>query len=56
MSEIKGQLLGIILVLTIFAGVSAAVIAIFNSMTEKIQTKVENIDNIEGEENALLHY
>lgn len=43
MSEIKGQLLGILLVLMIFATVSVAAAGIFNSLTTTVQTEVTEI-------------
>lgn len=43
MSEIKGQLLGVILVLMIFGTVSVAMIAIFNSLTDKAKEQVNEI-------------
>ena len=43
MSEIKGQLLGIIIVLMVFAAVSGAMIAMFNSFTETISNNVQEI-------------
>lgn len=41
MSEIKGQLLGMLLVLILFSAVAAAMYGIFNSSTEKIGKKVD---------------
>ena len=43
MSEIKGQLLGIILVLSVFATVSVAAAAIFTTMTNKVEDKVSEV-------------
>lgn len=40
MSEIKGQLLGIILVVTIFGAVSTAVAAIFTNLTNAVETEI----------------
>ena len=42
MSEIKGQILGILLVLTIFGAVSAALITIFNNLSKTVESKVES--------------
>ncbi|MCR5505852.1 MAG: hypothetical protein K6F07_02525 [Bacilli bacterium] len=42
MSEIKGQLLGIILVLTVFGVVGGALATIFYSMSQAVETKVTN--------------
>jgi Na+-translocating ferredoxin:NAD+ oxidoreductase RnfG subunit len=43
MSEIKGQLLGVILVLMIFGAVSAAMVAIFNGLTKTVEDQVSEI-------------
>ena len=43
MSEIKGQLLGIILVLSIFGVVSVAATAIFAKMTDAVEDKVDQV-------------
>ena len=43
MSEIKGQLVGIILVLSIFATVSIAAATIFTNMTDKVEEKVSSV-------------
>lgn len=43
MSEIKGQLLGIILVLSIFLTVSVALTAIFTNMTDSVESKVSEV-------------
>ena len=49
MSEIKGQLLGIILVLSIFLTVSVALTAIFTNMTDSVESKVSEV--VEFDEN-----
>jgi Na+-translocating ferredoxin:NAD+ oxidoreductase RnfG subunit len=41
MSEIKGQLLGMILVLALFAAVAGAMIGIFNQSTDKVAERVD---------------
>jgi len=43
MSEIKGQLLGIILVLMVFGAVSAAMVVIFNNLTKNVEQQVSQI-------------
>lgn len=43
MSEIKGQLLGIILVLSIFLTVSVALTAVFTNMTNSVESKVSEV-------------
>ena len=50
MSEIKGQLLGIILVLSIFLTVSVALTAIFTNMTDSVENKVSEV--VEFDENS----
>ncbi|MBO4856225.1 MAG: hypothetical protein J5511_02490 [Bacilli bacterium] len=50
MSEIKGQLLGIILVLSIFLTVSVALTAIFTNMTDSVESKVSEV--VEFDENS----
>lgn len=42
MSEIKGQLLGIILVIMIFGIVAAGLSAVFTSLTETVSSEVAN--------------
>jgi len=42
MSELKGQILGILLVLTIFAAMSVAFSAIFTNATNNISAKVSD--------------
>ena len=51
MSEIKGQLLGIILVLVIFGTVSVAVAQIFKESKDKMNEQATDI--IDGAEDAL---
>ena len=43
MSEIKGQILGIVLVLMIFGIVSGAMVAIFRSLTNNVQEQVNEL-------------
>ena len=45
MSEIKGQLLGIILVLMIFGAVSTAMVLVFNKLTKNVEDQVNEITN-----------
>lgn len=48
MSEIKGQLLGIVMVLIIFGSVSAAVATVFAKTRDSITAKANNLtDNFE---------
>ena len=59
MSELKGQLLGIIMVLVIFGSVSVAVAQIFKTSRDKINTEATNItEDVEDtlNSNALLSY
>ena len=51
MSEIKGQLLGIILVLVIFGTVSVAVAQIFKESKDKMNEQATDI--VDGAEDAL---
>ena len=43
MSEIKGQILGIIIVLMIFGVVSGAMIAMFNNLTTAVSDNVTQV-------------
>ncbi len=60
MSEIKGQLLGIILVLSIFLTVSVALTAIFTNMTKSVENKVSEVVDFDNSSQpssqGLLHY
>lgn len=53
MSEIKGQLLGIILVLMIFGVVSGAMVALFSNFTKTVESHVSEMIN-ENEDSSLL--
>lgn len=48
MSEIKGQLLGIIIVLMIFGAVSAAMVTMFNNFTKSVSDNVSELVNSES--------
>lgn len=52
MSEIKGQLLGIILVLSIFLTVSVAVGTIFSTMTDSVESKVSEVVEFDNSNNG----
>lgn len=55
MSEIKGQILGIVLVLSIFGLVGTALIAIFRNLTTTVENKVDQeISNVEAAEATVL--
>ena len=62
MSEIKGQLLGIILVITVFGIVGGALAGIFSSLTKTVEDKVseeiEDFDELQSSQNnaIYLHY
>lgn len=59
MSEIKGQLLGIILTLMVFAAVSVTVAAVYKQSASKVTQRSENIEDAIDTEltaNGLLHY
>lgn len=45
MSEIKGQLLGIILTLMVFAAVSVTIAAVYRTSANKVSEKANNIEN-----------
>ena len=47
MSEIKGQLLGIIIVLMVFAAVGGTMVAVFGNFTKTIETTVSEVVNEE---------
>ena len=49
MSEIKGQLLGIILVLSIFLTVSVALTAVFSNMTNSVESKVSEVMDFDSQ-------
>lgn len=49
MSEIKGQLLGIILVLSIFLTVSVALTAVFSNMTNSVESKVSEVVDFDNQ-------
>ena len=42
MSEIKGQLLGMLLVLVLFATVAGVMVSVFNRSTDKISSAVDS--------------
>lgn len=44
MSEIKGQILGVILVLMVFAVVAGTMTTVFNSLSKNITDKVSQIN------------
>lgn len=48
MSEIKGQLLGLVLVLAIFGVVGTAMVGIFKTTTDDLKTRVEEADEWDG--------
>ena len=64
MGEIKGQLLGIILTIMVFGGVSAVVATVYNTTADKVTRYAENVENDAAIEidysipsnNGLLHY
>ena len=67
MSEIKGQLLGIILTLMVFGGVAATVATIYKDSANKVSWYAENIEGDAANElgystadhtpaNPVLHY
>ena len=56
MSEIKGQILGIILVLSIFLTVSVALSAIFTNMTHSVEEKVSDVVDFDSSSQSYSSY
>ena len=56
MSEIKGQLLGIVLVLMVFAAVSTIMVATFQNVSTKVSREVSEIMENVNVNTALLHF
>lgn len=67
MSEIKGQLLGIVLVIAIFGVVIGILTAAFTSSAETVQSRMEDLasgssqrvnpeNHIDNQKNYSLHY
>ena len=54
MSEIKGQLLGIIIVLMIFAAVSGAMVMIFTNFTKAVSDNVAEIISYDSDSEETL--
>ena len=52
MSELKGQLLGIILVLMVFGAVSAAMVIVFNNLTKSVENQVSEIAGSSSQNSA----
>ncbi|MBR1846374.1 MAG: hypothetical protein IJ787_01500 [Bacilli bacterium] len=55
MSEIKGQLLGMLLVLVLFSAVAAAVYGMFNKSTEDISKRVDQETSFVTSSHAALY-
>ena len=45
MSEIKGQLLGIILVLVVFGAIAATLTGVFTTLSNSVETEVGKVSN-----------
>ena len=56
MSEIKGQILGVILVLMVFAVVAGTMTTVFNNLSKNITDKVEQIDEETSQEKIFNHF
>lgn len=62
MSEIKGQILGIILVLTVFGAVGGTLVGVFRSLATTVENKtnseVSQMQSIQisGPKTVYLHY
>ena len=58
MSEIKGQLLGIIIVLMVFAAVGTAMVGVFTKVTKTVEDTVTNTisDNVKSHAINFMKY
>ena len=60
MSEIKGQILGVILVLMVFAAVAGTMTALFSSLSKTITNQVSEIDketsSVKYFDDKLIHF
>ena len=56
MSEIKGQLLGIIIVLMVFAAVGGAMVALFTNFSGSLQNTVSTVVSEEQSEAKTYSY
>jgi uncharacterized protein involved in cysteine biosynthesis len=57
MSEIKGQLLGVLLVLMLFGTVAGVLVSVFNQLTQKVEDKVTQVgEDLDVISPKLLHY
>lgn len=54
MSEIKGQLLGIIIVLMVFAAVGGAMVALFTNFSGSLENTVNTV--VSEEQSEAKHY
>lgn len=55
MSEIKGQILGVVLVLAIFGAIAAIMVNLFKTTAQDLETKVsDNIDNAFAARNSYV--
>ena len=55
MSEIKGQVLGVILVLTLFGVISGVLTAAFNAYKVKIKEETEDLTDIDLSDASFNH-
>lgn len=56
MSEIKGQLLGIIIVLMVFAAVGGTMVALFTNFSGSLQNTVNQVVSEEQSEGKTITY
>jgi Na+-translocating ferredoxin:NAD+ oxidoreductase RnfG subunit len=57
MSEIKGQLLGIVLVLMVFAAVSTIMVTTFQNVSKKVSSEVSEImENADVNVTNMYHF
>lgn len=59
MSELKGQILGVIITLTLFATISGVMAAVFTNLTNKVKSETKEVTGVEVSDDSfveLLHY
>lgn len=56
MSEVKGQLLGIVLVLMVFAAVSGLMVTVFTSLSQNIEDQVDEVISTPSQRAPLSFY
>ena len=59
MSELKGQILGVIITLVLFSSISGVMAAVFTNLTNKVKSETKEVTGVEVSEGTtldLLHY